>query len=167
MKNKEVITLIIALLVIGGLIAWGVIDSKTPGKYDELAICLEEKGATFFGAFWCPHCIDQKSMFGKSADLLPYVECSTSDRGQTEECEAEGITNYPTWEFPNGERQTGAIPPNVLASLTNCPLPEGEEPVSSDINIEIGSSPVEGTEEDLPEPGEEVQSEEGEVNEEN
>ncbi len=38
--------------------------------YDSLAHCITQSGATFYGAFWCPHCRDQKTKFGTGAQYL-------------------------------------------------------------------------------------------------
>ena len=98
--------------------------SAAPGKYDTFAQCLKDKGAIFYGAFWCPHCQAQKKMFGSSVKLLPYVECSTPDgSAQTKECKEKGIDGYPTWEFSDGSRLSGEIPLEQLAEKTSCPLP--------------------------------------------
>ena len=95
-----------------------------PGKLDTFAQCLGEKGATFYGAFWCPHCQNQKALFGNSAKLLPYIECSTSDgKQQLQICTDAGITGYPTWEFANGERLSGEVALKVLSEKTGCELP--------------------------------------------
>ncbi|HEY4504811.1 MAG TPA: hypothetical protein VJI73_03495, partial [Candidatus Paceibacterota bacterium] len=37
-----------------------------PGELDAFANCLKDRGAIFYGAFWCPHCANQKKLFGKS-----------------------------------------------------------------------------------------------------
>ena len=93
-------------------------------NYSGFASCLGEKNATFYGAFWCPHCQNQKALFGKAAGLLPYVECSTPDgRGQLPTCGTQGIQSYPTWIFSDGTRLTGEIPLQTLASKTGCELP--------------------------------------------
>jgi len=98
--------------------------SKEPGKYDAFATCLADKGAVFYGAFWCPHCQSQKKMFGSSVKLLPYVECSTPDgQGQLQACIEAGINSYPTWEFADGSRLMGEIPLEQLAEKTSCELP--------------------------------------------
>src|SRR3990167_6069142 len=82
----------------------------TPGKYDTFATCLKDSGIVFYGAFWCPHCQAQKKLFGSSAKLLPYVECSTADaNGQTQICIDKKIATYQTWEFTDGSRLTGEI----------------------------------------------------------
>ncbi len=98
------------------------------GKYDEFAKCLEEKGAVFYGAYWCPHCQDQKRMFGKSASKLPYVECSLpGGKGQTKECEDAGIEAYPTWVFADGTRQVGVMDVEELAEKTGCSINQQTE----------------------------------------
>lgn len=95
-----------------------------PGKYDQFAQCLSEKGAKFYGAFWCPHCQEQKRMFGKSAELLPYVECSLPDgKTRTKECIDAGIESYPTWIFADSTRTTGEQQLSALAEKTGCTLP--------------------------------------------
>src|SRR3989338_7132596 len=93
-------------------------------KYDGFASCLTEKGAMMYGAYWCPHCQDQKKMFGKSWEYVNYIECSLPNaQGQTELCSMEKIESYPTWEFADGERNTGVMSLNALAEKTDCPLP--------------------------------------------
>lgn len=97
--------------------------SSQPGKFDEFATCIKNSGAEFYGAFWCPHCQEQKAMFGKSAKLLPYVECSTPDgQGQLEVCKTKGVESYPTWLFKNGTKKTGTLSFNDLSSFTGCPV---------------------------------------------
>jgi hypothetical protein len=89
------------------------------------AQCIHKSGATFYGAFWCPHCQAQKRLFGAAQDELPYVECSTPDgNGQTEICKDKGIKSYPTWTFKDGSRQTGEMSFATLSEKTNCPLPK-------------------------------------------
>lgn len=113
-------------MAIAVFIGWYVYSRNQPGELDGFALCLEEKGAVFYGAFWCPHCQSQKAMFGRSEKLLPYVECSTPDgQNQAEECRAKNIEGYPTWEFNDGSRLTGEIPLETLAEKTGCELPAG------------------------------------------
>ena len=127
--NVKIFIAVIVLLVIGTIASivsgfGGVGQESGPGKYDELAMCLKEKGAVFYGAFWCPHCQTQKKMFGKSAKLLPYVECSTPDgNGQTQICIDKNIEGYPTWEFADGTRLNGEVSLAALAEKTSCTLP--------------------------------------------
>lgn len=84
-----------------------------------LAQHLADTGAIFYGAWWCPHCHDQKQLFGEeAAQTISYIECSTPDgQSQTPECQEAGITGYPTWEI-NGERLSGTQTLAELAQLT-------------------------------------------------
>lgn len=109
--------------LLGGLIAWTMLGSRGASALDGFASCLEEKGATFYGAFWCPHCQNQKKMFGSSARHLPYVECSTPDgRGQLGICKEKNIEGYPTWEFADGSRAGGELSLQTLRDKTGCAL---------------------------------------------
>lgn len=67
---------------------------------------LSKRGAVFYGAWWCPACLAQKSLFGKEgAALLPYVECDKTDAGR-QRCVAAKIRAFPTWEL-DGKRLEG------------------------------------------------------------
>lgn len=125
-KNTGQIIMWAALAAaIAGGVWWMVSYQSDPGKYDAFSQCLKDKGAVFYGAFWCPHCQNQKAMFGKSAKLLPYVECSTPDgRGQVPLCQEKEIKGYPTWEFADGSRETGEVSLAKLAEKTGCLLPQ-------------------------------------------
>lgn len=121
-KNKLLIKALIAVVLIGGVGFW-LYNQNQPGKYDALAKCLREKGTKFYGAFWCPHCQNQKAMFGRSAKFLPYIECSTPDgRDQLPLCRDKNINGYPTWEFADGSRLAGEVPIDVLAEKSGCQI---------------------------------------------
>jgi hypothetical protein len=122
-KSTWIFAVVIVVAIVVGIGAY-VRYNSTPGELDSFATCLTEKGAKFYGAFWCPHCQAQKKLFGKSASKLPYIECSLpSGSGQTQVCIDQKIANYPTWEFADGERLTGEIPLSRLAEKTSCVLP--------------------------------------------
>ncbi len=113
--KKKIAAFIIALFI-GFAIAGGL----SYGDEYELAKCLKEKNTTMYGAFWCPHCLEQKNMFGKSFELINYVECSTLDKQQTKYCQDKQIHGYPTWEFANGTRQSGYLSKDKLKQLSGC-----------------------------------------------
>lgn len=122
--NKKIIVLLIGALIFI-LVLWFLLSTPSkPGRYDTFAECLKDKGAVFYGAFWCPHCQNEKKLFGSSERLLPYVECSTFDgQGQLPICKEKKIEGYPTWEFKDGTRQTGEVSLEILSQKTACPLP--------------------------------------------
>jgi hypothetical protein len=134
MTDRNIILGVLGLLIgVGALLFFVGGDSRsgaslstnTPkepsGENLPLAQCLAEKGAIFYGAFWCSHCRSQKTMFGDAAAALPYVECSTPDgRGQTPRCNEAGIESYPTWVFVDGSRLSGAQSLATLAERAGC-----------------------------------------------
>jgi thiol-disulfide isomerase/thioredoxin len=131
MENRKkvfffgIVLLVILVALLAMLNSSKSADSGKPGKYDTFAQCIKDSGATFYGTFWCPHCQNQKKMFGSSAKLLPYVECSTADaKGQTQICIDKNITGYPTWEFADGTRLSGEVELKTLSEKTSCPLPQ-------------------------------------------
>jgi uncharacterized membrane protein len=75
-----------------------------------LAEHLAEEGALFYGASWCPHCQEQKRLFGASAERLPYIECSLGGRNapQSAACRTAGVQSYPTWVI-NGRATVGEV----------------------------------------------------------
>lgn len=97
--------------------------SKPSGPEDPtvraLAEHLTETGAKFYGASWCPHCDEQKELFGASAHRLPYVECSPAGRRgpRATICNLMGIESYPTWII-NGRRLVGRLSLSELAQYS-------------------------------------------------
>ncbi len=93
--------------------------STGPGKLDDFAQCLTEKGATMYGTAWCSHCKNQKELFGNSFKYVDYVDCDYNKQ----ECLDNGVRGYPTWKI-NGENYPGEQSLYKLASLSGCDLPE-------------------------------------------
>jgi len=108
---------------------------KTAGPEDPwirgLADHLARTDAKFYGASWCPHCNDQKALFGTSVKHLPYVECSPGGPSapQAKECKEKNIQSYPTW-FINGQRLTGVLSLDELARQSKYNAPGQESPQS-------------------------------------
>lgn len=127
METKKLIIggVVLVVVAVGGTALLAMFGGgASSGKYDEFATCLGEKGATFYGAFWCPHCQDQKAMFGNSKTKLPYVECSLpSGKGQTPICIEKKIESYPTWFFADGSSVAQVMEFSALAEKTGCTLP--------------------------------------------
>ena len=72
-----------------------------------------------YSAYWCPHCHEQKEMFGEeAASELVIIECAEDGQNnQRELCERKGITGYPSWEI-NGEFKSGIQSLQELADLS-------------------------------------------------
>jgi thiol-disulfide isomerase/thioredoxin len=84
----------------GRSIALGTkIDTVSGADEVALAEFLVANDVKFYGAYWCPHCQKQKSLFGAvAAAKLPYVECAKDgENSQRELCKTKGIKLFPTW----------------------------------------------------------------------
>lgn len=109
-------------------LAWGgyyfFYYSKPTSTLDGFAQCLKAKGAKMYGAWWCPHCADQKEMFGYAFQYVNYIECSPpNQRTENDTCKQAGVKNFPTWQFADGSRTEGAQPLAWLGQKTGCHLP--------------------------------------------
>ena len=67
----------------------------------KLAQDLALLDAKMYGAYWCSHCFDQKSAFGKEAfSKVIYLECAKDGmNSQSNACKARDVPGYPTWEI--------------------------------------------------------------------
>src|SRR5579859_1508313 len=94
-------------------------------KYDAFAQCLASKQAKMYGLYWCPHCADQKAMFGSSFHYVPYVECASAEdpHQETAECKAAGAKLFPSWQFGSEAPKEGVQPLEALSQKTGCSLP--------------------------------------------
>jgi hypothetical protein len=151
MKDKStLITIVIAALIVIAtvvFVAYTSIKNSDPNRGAELipfAQCVAKSGAMFYGAYWCPHCREQKVLFGKAGSFLPYTECSTPDgRGQTQACIDQNIKLYPTWKFANGDTVEGKLSLDDLAQRTSCPLPSQQDlNVNESTDVGTGTSQV-------------------------
>lgn len=123
-KTKFIIFIAVVILIVGGLGVYLGTRPAKPSKLDDFAKCINASGAKFYGAFWCPHCQEQKADFGTSVKYLPYIECSNADNTQTQICIDKKIEGYPTWIFADGSIQTGRLSLDTLAQKTQCTLPQ-------------------------------------------
>lgn len=81
-----------------------------------LADHLTATGASIYTAYWCPHCHEQKELFGRQATArLKVIECAPDGRNsQAALCEAKKLEAYPSWEI-NGKMISGVKPLSQLA----------------------------------------------------
>jgi hypothetical protein len=117
---------IFALLIVVTISFAYYLDHRSEHKHDAFARCLADRGVKMYGAWWCPHCQEQKEMFGASFEYAPYVECGIKGdlHGQAQVCKDQNVTHYPTWQFPpTGERVERVFPLQELSDRTGCALP--------------------------------------------
>src|ERR1700693_4862358 len=112
------------LIVVGFAVAIYLGWRNLASRCDSFAKCLAAKQAKMYGAYWCPHCAEQKEMFESSFQYVPYVECGiTGSRDEAPVCKDAGIKHFPTWQFADGERREGTQPLPALSTKTGCSLP--------------------------------------------
>ncbi|MCP9772482.1 vitamin K epoxide reductase family protein [Synechococcus sp. Tobar12-5m-g] len=92
-----------------------VVSASTPATL-ALAEHLKARGAVMYSAYWCPHCHEQKELFGKEATAkLTVIECAPDGvNSQRALCEQKKIEGFPTWEI-NGRLDSGVKPLAKLA----------------------------------------------------
>jgi hypothetical protein len=115
----------IALLIVAGFAgAYYLGLRKRTLRLNAFAQCLAGKQAKMYGAYWCPHCAEQKEMLGASFQYVPYVECGIlGSREESEACIQVGVKHFPTWQFANGELREGTLSLQTLSEKTGCGLP--------------------------------------------
>jgi hypothetical protein len=111
MKKTIIVIFVLSLFV---LTSCGV-EEATP-EMQELASCLRDSGALFYGADWCHNCVTQKEMFASAVVDLPYIECTQ----QEQRCAQADIKGYPTWIFADGSRVSGTQSLSQLAESSGC-----------------------------------------------
>ena len=95
-----------------------VTTKSNPAKL-ALADHLTDSGAVMYSAYWCPHCHEQKELFGKeAAKALKVVECAPDGQdNQVDLCRSKGLEGFPSWEI-NGAIDSGVKPLDKLADLS-------------------------------------------------
>ncbi len=122
--NKKIAALVVLVLL--AALAAVLISVFSPkgangAILDGFAKCLTEKGAAMYGAYWCPHCKNEKAAFGDSFKYINYIECTV----KTDECTAKGVESFPTWIFPDGRKLVGEQGIAGLSKESGCVLPDG------------------------------------------
>ena len=118
--------IVIGIFILAGGLLVAMILYRQSHRYDSFAKCLKDRHVLMYGAYWCPHCAEQKEKFGSSFKYAPYVECGIpgNTRGEQEVCKDAGIKHFPTWQFPPvGERVEQVLSLDDLSDRTGCPLP--------------------------------------------
>ncbi len=122
-KPSLKVIVILAILVVA---ASGVTFNwyRQSHRSDAFAQCLTAKGAKMYGAFWCPHCAEQKELFSSSFKYAPYIECGIKgSQAIAQVCTDASIKRFPTWVYPDGTRTEGKRSLEYLSDETSCPLP--------------------------------------------
>jgi uncharacterized membrane protein/glutaredoxin len=110
------------------------VESETGDAEKQLAEHLKSTGATLYTSYTCPHCCDQKQLFGKDAvSVLPNVECNAAGKDskvavckqefEAAEAQTKQAAGFPTWKI-NGTYYSGVQKLDRLAQLSGYKGPQ-------------------------------------------
>jgi len=86
------------VVLIAGFYGYKNITGKAvQSQYDEFSKYMTEQGVVRYGTEWCPHCKNQKKLFGSSFQYINYTDCDKNKKVCTEAL----ISGYPTWKINN------------------------------------------------------------------
>src|SRR5215831_1756963 len=122
-KSKGTTVVVVVVIVVLFMLAFAGGRYYRNHKYDSFAKCLSSKQAKMYGLYWCPHCADQKRMFGSSFQYVPYVECAVGPPGSGQlapACQAAGVKLFPSWQFGATPPKEGVLSLEDLSVKTGC-----------------------------------------------
>ena len=96
-----------------------IVTTKSSKQKIDFAKFLNENQIIMYSAYWCPHCHDQKQLFGKKAtEELSIIECAKDGiNNQYELCQQKEIEGFPSWEI-NNKIYSGTRDLQELANMT-------------------------------------------------
>lgn len=109
-------------IIVMGLIATSLLltgctnETSSTKNLDDFAKCITTAGAKMYGTATCPHCQNQKALFGESFQYINYIDCMATPN------ECSGIDRVPTREFADGVKEVGEKTFEELATKTACDL---------------------------------------------
>jgi len=90
---------------------------------------LNDKNITLYGMSWCPHCKDQKSLFGENIDELDYIDCDISPDDICKE-----LSVVPVWITPDEKIFVGQMSLSEIERISsgcdykgNCDIPGAKQ----------------------------------------
>jgi len=124
-KRKKILTYVVVVILLAvAFIGGRYYRNFRNHKYDAFAQCLASKHAKMYGLYYCPHCLDQKEMFGESFHYVPYVECAIKGSSdEAAECKVAGVKLFPSWQFGTEPPKEGVLSLEALSDKTGCALP--------------------------------------------
>jgi glutaredoxin len=94
------------LIAVSGIILTGCRGSNSSTSSSSsldpkmVAACLKDKSAKMYGTERCPHCKEQKKLFGSAFSTIEYIDCDK----EKVKCQLAGVQSIPTWIFSDGSR---------------------------------------------------------------
>ena len=104
--------------VVGGAAIFASYPGGATAYQAELARHLARSKAVMYGAYWCPHCQEQKARFGHGRQRSALRRVRSQGAGARPDlCAIAGVRSYPTWVI-GSERREGVLTLEELARLS-------------------------------------------------
>ena len=82
-------------------------DTDVTVSMDDIANNITANGWVLYSTTSCPHCVEQKNVFGESIDYILIINCDLNENAYGE-CVAKNVTGVPTWiNSVTGEMRMG------------------------------------------------------------
>nr|YP_002048937.1 hypothetical protein PCC_0285 [Paulinella chromatophora]ACB42727.1 hypothetical protein PCC_0285 [Paulinella chromatophora] len=100
-----------------------IVRSVSDPSKISLARFLTNSGTKMYSMYWCPHCHEQKELFGKEASSnLNIIECASDGKNSKKDiCKENKVNRFPSWEIKNDAdslTDSGVKSLNELADLS-------------------------------------------------
>lgn len=113
-----------------------VINGEVHENVDLIALAqaITATGAKYYGSAWCNTCSIQKQLFGDGGKYLPFFDVTNPNRTLNQIGIDNNIQQFPTWDFPDGERHVGLLSVEALIDRLNITdIPTGTTPYLAEI----------------------------------
>lgn len=114
-KKYIILSLFILIVLFSSMTIYSY--AKKPGKYNDFAKCLTEKGAVIYGNDYCSYTNIQLNFFGKSKEYLNYIKCADNEKL----CNEKSVKTTPTWEI-DGKMYEQVQTFEKLSAITGCEI---------------------------------------------
>ena len=117
-------------------------DGELANDLVAFATALNDAGVQFFGSAFSAETTEQRELFEDGSDFLPFLEVTNPDGSLNALGISEDITVFPTWEFPDGSRETGVLSLEEISERSGVAIPLGDSPTFQEVGnqtVLIGS----------------------------
>ncbi len=124
-KIKVLFSFLLLVGLLFGLYFFTDWFSKVTGYFggederSQLALCLAEGGAEFYGGIYCADCEKQLEVFGGELGNIVYVECGTAPDGEIIDSKCKNLREIPAW-YIKGQIYYGFKSFEELKELGGC-----------------------------------------------
>lgn len=87
---------IAAIVLIAAFVSCVLLNDDTDVSMDDIANNITANGWILYSTTTCPHCVEQKDVFGDDIERIVVINCDVSEDAYNQ-CIANNITGVPAW----------------------------------------------------------------------